>query len=228
MPRVLGMLVVAFACMGTGPGHAGDRSSQVVDALSNPSLAVKWQTMQHRVAEDESRLGLCRAEIATCSDGELRFEAIVAAGRLREGRARIGEINRAVNLAIRPVSDERRFGVADRWSSPLETMSDGAGDCEDYAILKLLALKEAGVASGDLKLLIVHDPVTRTDHAVASARLEGRWLLLDNRRFALVDLEFMQYRLLAELDSGAEGVRHAAAEALSSGAGPTDAPRDIM
>lgn len=228
MPRVLGMLVLAFACMGTGSVHAGDRSTQAVDDSSNPSLAVRWQMMQHRLAADESRIGLCRAEIATCSDGELRFDAIVAAGRSRKGRARIGEINRAVNLAIRPASDERRFGVADRWSSPLETMSDGAGDCEDYAILKLLALREAGVASDDLKLLIVRDPVTRSDHAVAAARLEGRWLLLDNRRFALVDLEFMQYRLLAELDSRAEGVRHASAEALSSGAGSTDAPRDVM
>lgn len=230
MPRVFGVLVLAFACVGTSSVHAGDRQSQTFDASINQSLAVKWQTMQRRIAEDEARLGTCRAETWTCSDDELRFEAIVAAGRLREGRARIGEINRAVNLAIRPVSDLRRFGVADRWSSPLETISDGAGDCEDYAIVKLLALREAGVANDDLKLLIVHDAATRSDHALASARLDGRWLLLDNRRFALVDLEFMQYRLLAELNSGAEGVQHASAsaDAVLSGAGSTDAPRDIM
>lgn len=228
MRRVFGMLVLAYAFLGTGAVHAGDNPSYPVVASIDPSLAVKWRMAQRRIAEDEARLGACRAETWTCSDDELRFEAIVAAGRVRDGRARIGEINRAVNLAIRPVSDERRFGIADRWSSPLETIADRAGDCEDYAIVKLLALREAGVASHDLKLLIVRDPATRSDHAVVAAKLEGRWLLLDNRRFALVDLEFTPYRLLAELDPGAENVRHAAADPASSGAAATDAPRDIM
>lgn len=228
MRRVFGMLMVAFACVVAGAVHASDHPSQTVVVSTDLSLDAKWRSAQRRIAEDEARLGACRAETRTCSDDERRFEAIVAAGRLREGRARIGEINRAVNLAIRPVSDERRFGVADRWSSPLEAISDGAGDCEDYAIAKLLALREAGVASDDLKLLIVHDVATRSDHAVAAARLDGRWLLLDNRRFALVDLEFTQYRLLAELDSRDEGVQHASADAVSSGAAATDTPRDIM
>jgi predicted transglutaminase-like cysteine proteinase len=228
MRRVFGMLVLAYAFLATGAVHAGDNPSYPVAASIDPGLTVKWRMAQRRIADDEARLGACRAEIWTCSNDEMRFEAIVAAGRVRDGRGRIGEINRAVNLAIRPVSDERRFGIADRWSSPLETIGDGAGDCEDYAIVKLLALRQAGVASHDLKLLIVRDPATRSDHAVVAARLDGRWLLLDNRRFALVDLEFTQYRLLAELDSGAENVRHAAADAASSGAPATDAARDIM
>ena len=227
MRRVFGMLVLAISWVGTSPVHAGDHPSYVSNAPTS-NLAMKWRAMQRRIAEDEARLGACRAEIWTCSDGELRFEAIVAAGRLRDGRARIGEINRAVNLAIRPVSDERRFGVADQWSSPLETISDGAGDCEDYAILKLLALREAGIANDDLKLLIVHDAATRSDHALAAARLDGRWLLLDNRRFALVDLEFTQYRLLAKLDPDTGGLHHAALDAPAIDAASTDSPRDVM
>jgi len=225
---VFGLVVLASACLGISPARADDRASYAIDAAPSPILAAKWRTMQRRLAEDEARLGACRADIWTCSDDELRFEAIVAAGRLRDGRARIGEINRAVNLAIRPVSDERRFGVADQWSSPLETISDGVGDCEDYAILKLLALKEAGFANDDLKLLIVHDAATRSDHALAAARLDGRWLLLDNRRFALVDLEFTQYRLLAKLDSDAEGLHHAALDTPAADTASTQAPRDIM
>ena len=228
MRCVFGMLVLAYACLGTSPVHAGDLASYAVDVAPKSILAAKWRTMQRRIADDEAQLRACRADIWTCTDGELRFEAIVAAGRFREGRARIGEINRAVNLAIRPVSDERRFGVADQWSSPLETISDGAGDCEDYAILKLLVLREAGFANDDLKLLIVHDAATRSDHAVAAAKLDGRWLLLDNRRFALVDLEFTQYRLLARLDSDTESLHHAALDAPAADAALTDAPRDIM
>jgi predicted transglutaminase-like cysteine proteinase len=221
MLRVLS--VMAFICIAGNPVHADGRSSGISAALPQHGLMVKWRGVQHHIAQDEARLAGCRAEPWTCSDAERRFEAIVASGRARQGRAQIGDINRAVNLAIRPVSDERRFGVADRWSSPLETIGDGVGDCEDYAILKLLALREAGVASDDLKLLIVRDRSSRTAHAVAAVKLDGRWLLLDNRRFALVDLEFTHYRLLAKLDPETEGEHHALLDAADA-----DPPREFM
>ena len=120
-------------------------------------------------------------------------------------------------------STRKRFGVADHWSSPLETIGAGAGDCEDYAILKLLALREAGFARDDLKLLIVRDRVSRSDHAIAAVRLVGRWLLLDNRSFALVDLEQTRYRVLAQLDPDMDGPHYAAL-----GAADAQGSRDVM
>ena len=74
------------------------------------------------------------------SPAALKFLAIVDAARLREGRARLGEVNRAINLAIRPVSDLAQYGQVDVWSSPLATLTRGGGDCEDYAIAKFVAL----------------------------------------------------------------------------------------
>ena len=67
--------------------------------------------------------------------------------RARDGRARLGEINRAINLAIRPMSDLAQYGEIDVWSSPLVTFAHGAGDCEDYAIAKFVALRLAGIAA---------------------------------------------------------------------------------
>jgi hypothetical protein len=46
----------------------------------------------------------------------------MCASGLRSGRARVGLINRAADLAISPVSDERQWGVADHWSDPFETL----------------------------------------------------------------------------------------------------------
>ncbi len=100
------------------------------------------------------------------------FPTIVDTARVHEGRARIGHINRAVNLAIRPISDLRRFGVADEWAPPLGTLQAGAGDCEDYAILKLQALREAGFAAADLKLVIVRDSST-ADQSCSGGRATG-------------------------------------------------------
>jgi predicted transglutaminase-like cysteine proteinase len=57
-------------------------------------------------------------------------------GGRASGRARVGLINRAADLAISPVSDQMQWGVADHWSDPFETLLSHRGDCGDYAILK--------------------------------------------------------------------------------------------
>src|SRR6202022_861442 len=61
------------------------------------------------------------------------------------------------------------------------------GDCEDYAIVKFAALREAGIADADLRLLVVHEPGAESEHAVVSVRLDGRWLILDNRRLTMME-----------------------------------------
>ena len=39
---------------------------------------------------------------------------------------------------------------------------------------------------GDLQLVLVRDRAVRQDHAVLAARLDDRWLILDNRRSELI------------------------------------------
>jgi predicted transglutaminase-like cysteine proteinase len=53
------------------------------------------------------------------------------------------------------MSDEEQWGVADHWSSPLETLQSHRGDCEDYAMVKYVALAEAGLSYDDLKIVII-------------------------------------------------------------------------
>src|SRR5262249_39819952 len=126
---------------------------------------------------------------------------IVELGRQRAGRARLGEINRAVNLSIKATSDWSQYGVDDFWSTPLATLEKGEGDCEDYAILKYLALREAGVSPDDLRLLIVSYPRRRIFHAVLAVHLDEEWLLLDNLTMAMVNS--LEYRPLIALDDRA-------------------------
>jgi len=167
-------------------------------AIEHPetSVAGKWRAVQQRLRREQRLVLACRNDPAACpSDAATQFMAIVDTARLREGRARLGEINRAVNLAVRPVSDQKRHG-GDVWTSPLATLASGEGDCEDYAIAKLVALWAAGVAESDTRFVIVHDPRSHEDHALTMVRLDGRWLALDNRRFSLVDAAHLTYRPL--------------------------------
>ena len=156
-------------------------------SLTSGGLRDKWLGVQRRLDDEMVQLALCEGDRDGCaSPAALKFLDIVDTARQRDGRARLGEINRAINLAIRPISDIAQHGQIDVWTSPLATLARGGGDCEDYAIAKFVALRRAGLAPDDLRIVVLHDTIRGEDHAVAAARLDGRWLMLDNRRMAMV------------------------------------------
>jgi predicted transglutaminase-like cysteine proteinase len=164
--------------------------------LSEGGLREKWLDVERQLDDERVQLALCDGDRERCvSPAALRFLAIVDNAKALEGRARLGEINRAINLAIRPMSDLAQYGAIDVWSSPLVTFAHGAGDCEDYAIAKFVALRHAGIEAGDLRIIVMRDTIRGEDHAVAAAKLDGRWLMLDNRRMAMVeDANVRNYR----------------------------------
>jgi predicted transglutaminase-like cysteine proteinase len=201
--------------------------------LSAGALREKWRGVAGKLDDEAVQLALCDGDRDRCvSPAALRLLAIVDHARARDGRARLGEINRAINLAIRPMSDLAQYGEIDVWSSPLVTFAHGAGDCEDYAIAKFVALRLAGIAPGDLRIVIMRDTIRGEDHAVAAARLDGHWLTLDNRRMAMVeDAQVRNYRPTFVIDQ--YGIMQYDAEPLlagSPGANPALAnlaPADI-
>jgi predicted transglutaminase-like cysteine proteinase len=157
-------------------------------SLTGGGLRDKWLGVQRRLEDEMVQIALCDGDRERCaSPAALKFLEIVDAARPREGRARLGVINRAINLAIRPTSDLLQHGQIDVWTPPLATLATGRGDCEDYAIAKFLALRFAGIAEDDLRIVVVHDRIHGEDHAVAAARLDGHWLMLDNRRMAMIE-----------------------------------------
>ena len=170
--------------------------------LSSGGLREKWLAVQRKLDDERVQLALCDGDRERCaSPAALDFLAIVDSGKTREGRARLGEINRAINLAIRPMSDLAQFGEIDVWSSPLVTFTSGRGDCEDYAVAKFVALYLAGISPDDLRIVIIRDTIRGEDHAVAAARLDGQWLTLDNRRMAMIEDAYVRnYRPLYVID----------------------------
>jgi predicted transglutaminase-like cysteine proteinase len=150
-------------------------------------LLTKWTNVEADIRAENDILARCRDSAALCPSAARHFLAIIADGRAHTGRARIGVVNRAINLAIRPMSDLAQRGVPDRWSAPLETLTTGRGDSEEYAIAKYVALRAAGIAEDDIRLVIVRDLAVNEDHAIVVARLDGSWIVLDNRWLALAE-----------------------------------------
>ena len=147
----------------------------------------KWRGVQTDMEREQIVLDRCRDEAASCPPHAAQFLRLISAVKSKGGRAGLDEANRAVNAAIRYVSDYTQFGEADRWSAPLATFATAKGDCEDYAIAKYVALREAGFSREDLQLVLVRDRSVGQDHAVLAARLDGHWLLLDNRSAELIE-----------------------------------------
>jgi predicted transglutaminase-like cysteine proteinase len=156
-------------------------------------MPAKWADLQSRILADERTLAACGSVNSPCPKAARRFLSIVELGRKHQGRARLGWINRAVNLSIRPMSDWTQYGYADFWASPLQTLSSAAGDCEDYAIVKYVALRHLGIARDDLRLLIVRDNLRQAEHAIVGVHYEGEWLILDNRTMAMLTAEQSRY-----------------------------------
>lgn len=152
----------------------------------------KWIGVEADIRAESEILARCHENAESCPSSAKNFLAIIAEGRAHTGLTRIGVINRAVNLAIQPMSDLAQWGVPDRWIAPLVTFTTGRGNCKDYAIAKYVALIEAGVSEDDVKLVIVRNLAANEYHAVVATRLDGGWIMLDNRWLALVEDSEMQ------------------------------------
>ena len=179
----------AAAAPSEPPPRHDEQAAQLFGMETEPvaagELSAKWQHVETAMAQDFAVLAQCHAN-GTCPVAAQRLIDISAKGAGRSGRARVGLINRAADLAISPVSDEMQWGVADHWSDPFETLRSSRGDCEDYAIVKYAALLEAGIPRDDVKIVILKNLFPNESHAAVAARVDGQWLILDNRTLTLV------------------------------------------
>lgn len=84
----------------------------------------------------------------------------------------LATVNNFVNAKVRYVDDWDGFAKKDYWASPFEVVERGQGDCEDFAILKIVTLHLAGWDKADLGILVGKLASARgaEGHAVALAR----------------------------------------------------------
>jgi predicted transglutaminase-like cysteine proteinase len=104
---------------------------------------------------------------------------------------RLDTVNRYFNERVAFATDLEVWGQEDYWATPLETLSKGRGDCEDYVIAKYFSLLAAGVLPERLRLVYVRAmvaapgrPAVSLAHMVLaySARPGDDALILDNLR----------------------------------------------
>ena len=98
-------------------------------------------------------------------------------------------VNGFFNRRIVFAEDSEVWGQADHWASPLESLAQGRGDCEDYAIAKYFSLLALGMPAGRLRLVYARAQIggeSRAHMVLAYyAQPEAEPLILDNLITAL-------------------------------------------
>lgn len=117
-------------------------------------------------------LEFCRRHPGECRAGGANA-ARVALSRTRW--AELNAVNKAVNGAVRPTSDQEYYGRSEYWTYP-----DRYGDCEDYVLLKRKQLIEKGWPENALLITVLRDE-NNDGHAVLTVVTDKGDLVLDNK-----------------------------------------------
>ena len=144
--------------------------------VSSIPVARKWKTVYPAVvAADFNRC----AQESGCAARGILGKAIENANGLAF-RQKISGINRTVNRIVRYQPDAENYGSKDYWATPDEILARGKGDCEDYAILKMAALKAAGLPSEAMSIVVLRDVRRNLYHAVLAITTSQGHFILDN------------------------------------------------
>lgn len=70
-------------------------------------------------------------------------------------REKLERVNNFFNGNVQFISDQSLWKKKDYWATPIEMLSIGGGDCEDYAVGKYFTLKRLGIDEDKLRLTYV-------------------------------------------------------------------------
>ncbi len=78
------------------------------------------------------------------------------------------------------ILDIENYGMSDYWATPKQFLNNN-GDCEDYAIIKMMSFKRLGFDVNKMRVVVVQDTNQKIVHAVMSIDMHGDILILDNQ-----------------------------------------------
>lgn len=82
--------------------------------------------------------------------------------------------------------DNLVYNQDDYWTTPVEFLTKG-GDCEDYAIIKYMTLRHLGFPAKAMKIAMVYDAYSGTDHSFLVVENDGVEYVLDTREKLVVE-----------------------------------------
>ena len=179
-----GVITSAHSASATAPHHPVTIFGSKELHSENLSMFPKWRDALQRF---QSELRACPGP--TCKASQwLSFLDTV---RSLAPEEQIRSVNRQMNG--KPyITDPVNWHMPDYWATPLQFLRR-AGDCEDYAISKYMALKELGFKVDDMRIVVLQDTNLNVPHAVLVVFLGERQLVLDNQVNNVVPAESIRH-----------------------------------
>ncbi|MFJ5486866.1 transglutaminase-like cysteine peptidase [Hansschlegelia beijingensis] len=147
----------------------------ITGAQAAPSIKLALTTPMQVEGSAKSPIGwidFCKTHSADCDVKAARpVRAQLTEARFKE----LDAINRKVNAAIAPMTDQELYGVEEKWTYPADK-----GDCEDYVLLKRRMLMDAGWPRQALLITVVRD-LKGDGHAVLTVVTDRGDYTLDNQ-----------------------------------------------
>ncbi|QFU05572.1 Transglutaminase-like superfamily protein [Pseudoalteromonas sp. THAF3] len=84
-----------------------------------------------------------------------RWQQLLASLSAQPETRKVQLVNQFFATQVRYRTDQLLYKQQDYWATPLETLGQGLGDCEDYAIAKYASLRMLGIADNKLRLIYV-------------------------------------------------------------------------
>jgi predicted transglutaminase-like cysteine proteinase len=141
-------------------------------SMRNFPVSARWAPVYKAIVE-------CTAASA-CERKNSTFAGIVEAARDKRFIDKLSFVNSSINRAIAYKKDSVVYGKLDYWAKPSEILERRAGDCEDFAILKMAALLHAGIPAQSMSLVVLQDRKRGFFHAVLSVSTGSGVFILDS------------------------------------------------
>ena len=174
--------------------HAGTRAplfGTVEIRTTNLKPFPKWTGMLDRMfAEQGSTEGPCNSAAFNKCHRE-HWQALIDQQTGKPLLQQLQSVNSFMNDK-RYIVDPINWGVNDYWATPKQFFSK-YGDCEDYAIAKYVTLKRLGLATEDMRIVVLQDLNLGIAHAVLAVFVNDRVMILDNQIKQVVNAQTIRH-----------------------------------
>ena len=154
----------------------------------NLSIFPQWLSVLERNMKDRVPKGKCESRLLDTCNLKHWYQFL---NTLR-GLSRLEQIRRVNHYANEKayVLDIDNYGVEDYWATPREFLTRN-GDCEDYAITKMLSLKYLGFDTSKLNIVVLQDTNLRIPHAILAVNYHNDVLIMDNQIEEVISHRFI-------------------------------------
>lgn len=134
----------------------------VVSAFPLGELDIRFAVMQQRMTERFDDTAVQRL---------LAWQQQLTAVRDKPEIEQIRQMNAFFHQHVRYRTDQALYGETDYWSTPLELLGHGLGDCEDWAIAQYISLRQLGIDDRKLRLIYVRARIGGPQSSLSEAHM---------------------------------------------------------